>query len=295
MQRSVKGSKRLIGWEGLAGDELAAAKAGGSVVTIGVFDGLHRGHLRLLAAAERLALSSGLVRVHVGFDPHPDQLLHGTAPLLLLDSIEFEMRLAGAGVDHWCDLPFDDTMRDTPWEEFLDRVVDLTGAKSFVLSPESAFGRNREGRLDRVRAWGARRGIQVHPVSVARTGGEKISSTNIRAAIASGDLSTAARALGRPHAIVAHAPGTDGANPTSTLTLDAAGFALPPEGEYQLRVGPAAHLSGRRPLTGRLMRGHLDRVAGRLQITPEGLQRLPQGGGRLRIALLGRLAGRSGR
>jgi riboflavin kinase/FMN adenylyltransferase len=221
--------------------------------------------------------------------------LRGSTPLRLLDPIEFEMRLVGAGVEHWCDLPFDEAMRDTPWEEFLERVVDLTGAKSFVLSPESAFGRNREGRLDRVRAWGAGRGIQVHPVSEARTGGEKISSTSIRAAIASGELSTAARALGRPHAIVAHALGGGGTSATGALTLEAEGFALPPEGEYQLRVGSAAHLTGRLPLTGRLMRGHLDPVAGRLQIAPEGLQRLSEGGGRLRAALLGRLAGRSGR
>ena len=151
MQHAAERSKRLIGWEGLAGDELVAARERGAVVTIGVFDGLHRGHLRLLAAAERLALSAGLTRVHLGFDPHPDLLLRGSTPLRLLDPIEFEMRLAGAGVEHWCDLPFDETMRDTPWEEFLERVVDLTGAKSLVLSPESAFGRNREGRLDRVR------------------------------------------------------------------------------------------------------------------------------------------------
>ena len=295
MPRAAEGSKRMIGWEGFAGDELVTAKERGAVVTIGVFDGLHRGHLRLLAAAERLALSAGLARVHLGFDPHPDLLLRGSTPLRLLDPIEFEMRLAGAGVEHWCDLPFDEAMRDTPWEEFLERVVDLTGAKSFVLSPESAFGRNREGRLDRVRAWGAGRGIQVHPVSEARTGGEKISSTSIRAAITSGELSTAARALGRPHAIVAHALVGGGTSATGALTLEADGFALPPEGEYQLRVGSAAHFTGRLPLTGRLMRGHLDPVAGRLQIAPEGLQRLPEGGGRLRAALLGRLAGRSGR
>ena len=94
MSRAAEGSKRIIGWEGLASDELVAAKERGAVVTIGVFDGLHRGHLRLLAAAERLALSAGLTRVHLGFDPHPDLLLRGSTPLRLLDPIEFEMRLA---------------------------------------------------------------------------------------------------------------------------------------------------------------------------------------------------------
>lgn len=120
MPRAAEGSKRMIGWDGLAGGELVTARERGAVVTIGVFDGLHRGHLRLLAAAERLALSAGLTRVHLGFDPHPDLLLRGSTPLRLLDPIEFEMRLAGAGVEHWCDLPFDEAMRDTPGRSSLN-------------------------------------------------------------------------------------------------------------------------------------------------------------------------------
>ena len=290
MNGGESGSSRLVGWEALAGDALSRSRETGAVLTLGVFDGLHRGHLRLLAAAERLAASAGLQRVHIGFDPHPDLLLRGSAPLRLLDPVEFELRLVAAGVDRWCDLPFDAEMRDTAWETFLERVTSATGASSLVLSPESAFGRNREGRLDRIRHWGAERGIQVHPVAEARAEEEPISSTRIRKAIIAGDLAAAARMLGRPHALLAEvgkAPGL--------LSIEGAGVALPPEGEYQLRVGTAAHLTGRLPLTGRLMRGHFDPTSGRLQLTPEGFQRLPEGGGRLRVALLGRLAGRSGR
>jgi len=281
---------RSAGWDALAGETLQAAREDGSVLTIGIFDGLHRGHLRLLAAAERLAASAGLQRVHIGFDPHPDLLLRGSAPLRLLDPIELELRLAAAGVEHWCDLPFDDTMRDTEWQPFLERLTALTGARSLVLSPESALGRHREGRLDRIRAWGANRGIQVHPVVEARTDGAPIRSTGIRAAIAAGDLSAAARALGRPHAIFVNrrAGGQD-------LLLEQDGFAIPPAGEYELRIGAAAHLAGRLPLTGRVARGLLDPAAGRLQLDPALLGRLPEGVGRLRVALLRRVAGRSGR
>lgn len=286
---------RLLGWSALAGDELAVAREDGAVVTIGVFDGLHRGHMRLLATAERIALSAGLSRIHLGFDPHPDEVLRGSTPLRLLDPIEFELRLASAGVEHWCDLPFDEEMRTTPWENFLDRVTKLTGAKSFVLSPESAFGRNREGRLDRIRAWGAHRSIQVHPVGEVRIGGERISSTAIRSAIAAGDLSTAARALGRPHAIIALAEPGGEALRTGRLTLANDGLVLPPAGEYELRVGAAARRSGRLPLTGRLMRGSLDPASMSLQIAPDGLQRLPTGVERLRVALLQRVAGRRSR
>ena len=247
------------------------AREDGAVLTIGIFDGLHRGHQRILAAAERLAASAGLHRIHIGFDPHPDLLLRGVAPLRLLDPIELEMRFASAGVEQWCDLPFDAEMRDTEWEPFLARLVAATGARSIVLSPESALGRGREGRLERIRSWGATRGIQVHPVAEARAEGAPIRSTAIRAAIAAGELSGAARALGRPHAITAQrTPGS------IDLQVEGEGF-------------------GRLPLTGRVARARFDPAERTLSLDRTATERLPKGVTRLRAALLRRLAGRSGR
>jgi S-DNA-T family DNA segregation ATPase FtsK/SpoIIIE len=117
--------KRVVGWDDLAAEAVVAGGAPGSVLTLGVFDGLHRGHVRLLAAAERLARAAGLQRVHIGFTPHPDLLIRGAAPLLLLDPGELELRMAGAGVDLWCDLPFTPETRDTPWERFIERLVEV--------------------------------------------------------------------------------------------------------------------------------------------------------------------------
>ena len=286
----VASESHLFGWAALEGEQLRGAREDGSVLTVGIFDGLHRGHQRILAAAERLAASAGLHRIHIGFDPHPDLLLRGTAPLRLLDPMEFEMRFAAAGVEQWCDLPFDAEMRDTEWEPFLARLVAATGARSIVLSPESALGRGREGRLERIRSWGATRGIQVHPVAEARAEGAPIRSTAIRAAIAAGDLSSAARALGRPHAITAQRTPND-----LELQVEGEGFALPPAGEYEVRIGTAAHRAGRLPLTGRVARAVLDPAGRTLSLNPSAGGRLPEGGGRLRAALLRRLAGRSGR
>jgi hypothetical protein len=280
----------LFGWGALEGEQLHGAREDGSVLTIGIFDGLHRGHQRILAAAERLASAAGLHRIHIGFDPHPDLLLRGAAPLRLLDPTEFELRLAAAGVELWRDLPFDAEMRDTEWEVFLARLVAATGARSIVLSPESALGRGREGRLDRIRAWGATRGIQVHPVAEARTDGGPIRSTLIRAAIAAGDLSRAARALGRPHAIIAARTSED-----LELRVEGEGFALPPAGEYEVRIGTAAHRTGRLPLTGRVVRAVFDPAGRSLVLDPSARERLPRGGERLRAALLKRFAGRRGR
>ena len=128
--------KRVVGWDDLAVEAASVEGAPGSVLTLGVFDGLHRGHVRLLAAAERLARAAGLQRVHIGFTPHPDLLMRGATPLLLLDPGEIELRMAGAGVDLWCDLPFTPETRDTPWERFIERLVEVSKAKSIVLSPK---------------------------------------------------------------------------------------------------------------------------------------------------------------
>lgn len=286
-QQGTRVDGRLYDWAALEGPALAGAREDGSVLSIGIFDGLHRGHQRILAAAERIASAAGLHRVHIGFDPHPDALLRGEAPLRLLDAQEFELRLAAAGVEHWCDLPFDATMRDTEWQPFLSRIVAATSARSIVLSPESALGRGREGSIERIRTWAAARGIQVHPVAEVQIDGVPVRSTAIREAIMRGDLPGAARALGRPHAIIARR------SPNALdLQVEGEGFAIPPDGEYEMRIGAAAHRAGRLPLTGRVVHGYYDRRGGVLSLEAHAAERLPTGATRLRAALLRRLAGR---
>ena len=272
--------KRVIGWEDLASEVASVEGAPGSVLTLGVFDGLHRGHVRLLAAAERLARAAGLQRVHIGFTPHPDQLIRGVTPLQLLDAGELELRMAGAGVDLWCDLPFTPETRDTPWKRFIERLAAVTAAKSIVLSPESAFGQSRQGTLPNVRAWGAAHGLQVHPVAEATAGGAPIRSTRIRDAIAGGDLTGAARLLGRPYALVGTLQGDQ-------VRLQPNVAAAPPPGEYRARVGVAGRPEGRLPLVGRLTTVRVD--ADGLTITlvrPDAIDGRFEGGP-IRVALLG--------
>ena len=243
--------KRVVGWDALGGHGAAEDEAPGSVLTLGVFDGLHRGHMRLLVAAERLAQAAGLQRVHIGFTPHPDLLIRGAAPLPLIAPGELELRMADAGVDLWCDIPFTPETRDTPWERFLERLVTSTRAKSIVLSPESAFGHGRQGTLPNVRAWGAAHGLQVHPVAEATSGGTPIRSTRIREAIVAGDLVGAARLLARPYAIVGRLQG-------DLVLLQPQEAALPPSGVYRARVGVAGRPEGRLPLVGRLTTVRVD-------------------------------------
>ena len=272
--------KRVIGWDELASEMTAAEAPLGSVLTLGVFDGLHRGHVRLLAAAERLARAAGLQRVHIGFTPHPDQLIRGATPLQLLDAAELELRMAGAGVDLWCDLPFTPETRDTPWERFIERLAEVTAAKSIVLSPESAYGQGRQGTLPNIRAWGAAHGLQVHPVAEATAGGAPIRSTRIREAIVGGDLAGAARLLARPYALVGTLQGDE-------VRLQPNEAAVPPPGEYRARVGAAGRPEGRLPLVGRLTTVRVDSDG--LTVTllrPEAADRRFEGGP-IRVALLG--------
>ena len=272
--------KRVVGWDELASEMAGAEVPVGSVLTLGVFDGLHRGHVRLLAAAERLARAAGLKRVHIGFTPHPDQLIRGATPLQLLDVGELELRMAEAGVDLWCDLPFTPETRDTPWEDFIERLVGVTAAKSIVLSPESAFGQGRQGTLPSVRAWGAAHGLQVYPVAEATAGGAPIRSTRIRDAIAGGELTGAARLLGRPYALVGTLWGDQ-------VRLQPNRAAVPPPGDYRARLGAAGRPEGRLPLVGRLTTVRVDSDG--LTITllrPEAADRRFEGGP-IRVALLG--------
>lgn len=272
--------KHVVGWDELAQSISQEEGATGSVLTLGVFDGLHRGHVRLLAAAERLARAAGLLRVHIGFTPHPDQLIRGVTPPQLLDAGELELRMAGAGVDLWCDLPFTPEMRDTPWEMFIEHLVAVTAAKGIVLSPESAFGQGRLGTLPIVRAWGAARGLQVHPVAEATAGGAPIRSTRIREAVADGDLTGAARLLGRPYALVGTLQGDQ-------VRLRPNPVAMPPSGSYRARFGVAGRPEGRLPLVGRLTTVRID--AGGSTITllrPDEEDRRFEGG-LVRVALLG--------
>ena len=272
--------RRVVGWEELALATAQNERVAGSVLTLGVFDGLHRGHARLLAAAERLARAAGLQRVHIGFTPHPDQLIRGVAPLQLLDAGEFALRMADAGVDLWCDLAFTPELRDTPWERFIEQLTTMTAAKGIVLSPESAFGQGRLGTLPNVRAWGAAHGLQVHPVAEATTGGAPIRSTRIREAIASGDMTGAARLLGRPYALVGTLQGDQVRLPVNEA-------ALPPSGSYRARVGVAGRPEGRLPLVGRLTTVRIDGGGSTVTLLrPDEADRRFDGGP-IRVALLG--------
>jgi FAD synthase len=204
-------------------------------VVVGVFDGLHLGHAYLLERLVAEAARRSADPVVVTFDHHPDEVLTGSAPPVLCDPDERLRRLAAAGVAATVVVHFDRALRETPYDAFVDRLAARTALSGFLMTPDAAFGYQRAGTPDALATLGAARGFDVVVVPAFEVAGRPVSSTQIRAAIAAGDLETAARLLGRPHAVTGEA-GEEEAGEGSVLRFPLP-VALPPPARYRARIG----------------------------------------------------------
>ncbi len=178
--------------------EALRPELGPAFVVVGVFDGLHLGHLYLL---RHLVAEAGRARHEptvITFDHHPDEVLTGHAPPLLLDPAERLERLAAAGVDVTVVQPFDAALRETPYDVFVERIRRRVELRGFLMTPDAAFGYERRGTPDTLAALGRRDGFDVVVVEPFTLDGRSVRSSEIRAAIAAGDLAAAAALLGRP-------------------------------------------------------------------------------------------------
>jgi riboflavin kinase/FMN adenylyltransferase len=207
---------------------------------VGVFDGVHRGHQALLGRVVELARQGGAEPVVVTFDPHPDLVLHGTEPPLLSDPLETQARLAAVGISHLVVQHFDAGFAALSATAFVGLLAGGRELVALVMTPESAFGRGREGTVAMVRELGTRMGFTVEEVEPLRLGGAAISSSRIRAALGAGRLAEATRLLGRRPAVTGTVVRGDGRGrqlgfPTANLAFDAP-VALPPDGIYAVRV-----------------------------------------------------------
>jgi riboflavin kinase / FMN adenylyltransferase len=170
---------------------------GPAAVTLGVFDGVHRGHRHLLDALRRAARAAGAQSVAILFEPHPDEVIRHTAVPRLAPTHVNAARIVDAGVDHALPLRFDESLRGLAPEEFLDALAPAIELRAFVMTPGSAFGRGRAGTVDRMRELAADRGCQVSTVEPLEADGEPVSSSRVRDALAAGDIGQATALLGR--------------------------------------------------------------------------------------------------
>jgi riboflavin kinase/FMN adenylyltransferase len=216
--------------ETVLGRDRLGPEHGPAFVVVGVFDGIHVGHAYLLAQLVRAAHERGARPTVITFDAHPDAVLTGHAPPLLMDPDERLDRLAAAGAETVVIEHFDDALRMTPYDVFVRGITARCSLAGILMTPDAAFGHDRAGTPETVTALGARDGFEVVVVPPFALDGREVRSSEIRAAIDAGRLDDAERLLGRPYAVTGDAD----ANGRVTFPMP---VALPPPGEYPVGGG----------------------------------------------------------
>jgi riboflavin kinase/FMN adenylyltransferase len=228
----------------VAGIDALRAELGRLFVVVGVFDGLHLGHLYLLGRLREEAARRNASPTVITFDHHPDEILTGAAPPLLCDADERLDRLAAAGVEVTVVQHFDVALRMTEFDEFIGRIANGAPLAGILMTPDSAFGHERRGTPQAVAALGTGMGYDVEVIPALELDGRPVRSGEIRADIASGDLVGAARLLGRPYAVVGEGRPTADGRVQLAVPMP---VALPPAGDYPVRIasvpGPG-HVAG---------------------------------------------------
>ncbi len=176
---------------------------GRSVVTIGEFDGVHRGHQLIVARAREMAGRLGLPVVVVTFDPHPAEVVRpGSHPPLLCTARRRSQLLAGLGVDAICVIPFTLEFSRLGPDEFVRAVlVDRLHAAAVVVGENFRFGHKAAGDVALLAELGEKYEFTAEGVPLLTEHGVTISSSQIRALLADGDVAGAASELGRPHRV----------------------------------------------------------------------------------------------
>ena len=266
---------------------------GPSVVALGVFDGVHRGHASLIGLTVRRAEEAGLPSAVVTFDPDPAHVVSDVPGTRLLEPDEKTALIAGLGADIVLVVPFDENLAAWSPERFVEQVlVAALEPVLVVVGPEFRFGAGASGDAGTLTDACAESGCRVELAEPLVVDGERVSSTRIRGLLAEGDVAGAQRLLGRPHRLTGpvHRGRGEGAAvlgmPTANVELDEHA-ALPASGVYAGFVNaedgerwPAAIAVGKPPMfpdARDILEAHLIGFEGDLYghtITVEFLERL---------------------
>jgi riboflavin kinase/FMN adenylyltransferase len=194
----------VLRWRGL---EATPGDLGRTVVTVGMYDGVHRGHQKLIGAAIARARAMRRPCLLLTFDPHPAEVVRpGSHPAILTSMDRKAELVADLGVDAMCVLPFTPEFMRLSAETFTHTVlVEHLHAAEVVVGENFTYGHKAAGNVATLRSEGRRFGFAVDGVPLAEDASDTdtvtISSTYVRACVAAGDMVTASRALGRPHRV----------------------------------------------------------------------------------------------
>ncbi|MET9200733.1 bifunctional riboflavin kinase/FAD synthetase [Gordonia sp. NPDC003585] len=190
----------MLRWRGL--DDIPA-DWGRCVVTIGVFDGVHRGHAQLISAATTAARERGVPSVLMTFDPHPAEVVRPGSHPPQLTTLTRRAELAEElGIDVFCVMPFTPELASRSPKDFAhDVLVESLHAADVVVGANFTFGRKAAGDVAKLTELGAKFGFEVQAISLFGEHAVTFSSTYIRSCVAAGDVDAAAEALGRPHRV----------------------------------------------------------------------------------------------
>ncbi|MFO7170765.1 MAG: bifunctional riboflavin kinase/FAD synthetase [Chloroflexota bacterium] len=208
-----------------------------TVMTIGAFDGLHRGHQHLIGTVVERARALGCQSAVLTFDPHPDAIIRPERAQPVLTTVEERAEvLAELGVDLLIVVPFTRQLMSLGAREFMGEVCDAVALRELWIGWDFALGRKREGDARRLGEIGQELGYSVHTVERVTLGGETVSSSSIRAALEAGDVAKAASMLGRPFSVRGEVVAGDRRGrtigfPTANIAVEP-GHATPSNGVY---------------------------------------------------------------
>ena len=224
--------------ERLDGSAAVPPKYCGGIVALGNFDGFHSGHQAVVGRAIALAKAKGVPALVATFDPHPVRYFKPDTPPFRLTSLDQRERLfAGAGADAMIVFPFNEALAAFSAEEFV--AQRLAGLAGVVTGEDFTFGNRKSGNVAVLAELSTRYGFFTEAVGAVGEGGEVISSSRIRRALADGDCATATRLLTRPYTIegvVQHGAKLGRTIGYPTANLDIGSYLRPRYGIYAVRV-----------------------------------------------------------
>jgi riboflavin kinase/FMN adenylyltransferase len=218
-----------------------------SVVTIGNFDGVHRGHGEIFARLKTRGAELGVPSVVVSFEPHPLKVLApDSAPLLITTLEQKTVLIEEAGIDYLVVIPFSKDFSRLPAQDFVMNILcGSLGMRHIIIGHDYAFGRGREGNFNTLAILGALHGFTLEDLPPLGEGGVVFSSSLVRSAIITGDMDGASRTLGRYYPIsgtVVHGRKIGNTIGFPTANISTPNELIPSDGVYAVMADIAGQI-----------------------------------------------------